>query len=923
MPEAPVDLLAAVHAHAAASPQQVAFQLDRGDAEPLSLTRGGLAERIQRLGHALRAAGYGRGSKVALCMENRPAWPVAYLAVWYAGGVTVPVDPQLEGEALGRILRHSEAAACITSEALRSKVTECCRQGNGSPAVLDVDLGDGPYWDGAPGAGSPAPAGGDSISLDELVAAHPLPAGAPWSPEPAPEGLATIMYTSGTTGRPKGVMISRQALAANIRAALQRIEFTAEERVLGVLPLFHALPLLANCLGPLHLGARVVFLSELTSEAILAAFRRHGITVFVCVPLFFYRFHDRLREQLAALPPHRRLVARTLLGLCRFARRRLGLVLGRRLLAAAHRPFGPQLRLFITGGAKMNAEVHEEFLDWGFVLAQGYGLTEATAVLTATPLDDLRGDTVGPPLDGIDLRIHEPDADGTGEVWARGPSIMDGYYKDPEATSGAVVDGWLRTGDLGRLLPDGHLQITGRAKDVVVLASGKNIYPDELEEHYSQCELVGEICILGVPDPQRRGAERLHAVVVPDLEEARRRGYVNVREMIKFELETLGAQVPAPQRLTSLEVRNRPLPRTTTRKVKRYQLLQEIQAKGAEPEPAGRPAAKTVSTHGEGEPAWAAEARELVARQAKVPEVSREEHLDLDLGLESLDRVELFAQLQQRLGVRLDDPVAGQIHTVGDLLDALAARLQDGRPGEDQPEAGDQWEALLSRCPEDLGPYLKRRPVTEMVAWAALRLLRPVVAWVAGYRSDGQGRIPPDPPFLVCPNHFSYLDAILVIMGLPFRVFRRVFFVGYSEYFESWWGRLLSRWLRNIPIDPNRHLERAMQAAAEGLRRGLVLVIFPEGGRSIDGTVKDFRRGAAILARVLQVPLVPVGIWGSFQAWPRGGRPRVHPTTVVFGAPLQPAPRDAGPAADAELNGELRERVVGLVAAAERLHRPA
>ncbi len=887
--------LAAVRRHALARPDSVAFEHAGADGTTV-LTYGGLIERVQRLGEALRAAGFGDGNRVAICMENRPAWPVAYLAVWYAGGVTVPLDPALDESVLQRLVEHSGAVACLTSAALTAKLGAACATLATPPALLVPEPGGAPDLEGF-------------ASFEEFIAEHGS-ADSQWAPViAAPDDLGTIMYTSGTTGDPKGVMIRQSSILENLRAGIKRVAFTPEDRILGILPLFHVLPLITNCLGPMYLGSRVIFLHELTAEGIIEAFRRHRITVFVCVPAFFYRFHDRLTSTIEGAPRMRRYVAGALIGLSRWVRRRFGWSIGRRLLKKAHAPFGEQMRLFITGGAKMNAQVLDDFLDWGFQLAQGYGLTEATAIITASPLDELRGDTVGRPIDGVDVRINEADEDGIGEVWARGPSLMIGYYRDPEATAEAFHDGWLRTGDLGRLLPDGHLQITGRAKDVIVLASGKNIYPDELEGYYGQSELVEEICILGIGDAAGRG-ERLHAVVVPDLEAARRRGYVNVREMIKWDLETMGIKLPGPQRLTSLQIRSAPLPRTPTRKIKRFVLQEEIAERGVADD-AGAGVA-TPEVEGPELPAWADEVRAVVARYAQRPSVSPGDHLDLDLGLESLDRIELLSELERLRGVALDDEAGGRVHTVGELIEALRDARPAGGEGHDADQATGNWANVLAGTHDELDRHLRRRPVLEYVMWLLLRAVRGFWWLIAGFRVRGAENVCAEGALLICGNHTSYVDPFLICMGLPRSALRRVFFVGYSEYFEGPIGAPLGRLFRNIPIDPNRNLERAMQAAAEGLRRGMVLVIFPEGGRSLDGSVREFRRGAAILARNLGVPIAPVGIWGAYRIWPRDGRIRRHCVALEFGSALSPEQPT-----DEVLTDALRDEVIRLVAAAE------
>ncbi len=927
--------LAAVHLKAHEAPDAVAFELSR-DTGSTVLSYSDLVARVACLGAAMRRAGHGAGTRVAICMENRPAWPVGYLATWYAGGVTVPLDPAQDETVLERLLEHSEARLCLTSLELYKKLVTACATLPRPPLVLVVDpasgapapagWGEDEGWDGVPSASVPVHPDAGMANLttwDAYVLEHGPDDDAGWDPAPVGnEDLGSIMYTSGTTGDPKGVMIRRTAVLENVEAALKRVHFSLADRILGVLPLFHVLPLITNCLGPLYLGARVVFLYELTAEEIMAAFRRHQITVFVCVPAFFYRFHDRLQSGFQSAPPLRRKVATVLLGVSRQARRHLGWNLGRRLLPQAHAPFGKQMRLFITGGAKMSAGVLDDFLDFGFTLAQGYGLTEATAVLTATPLDELRGDTVGRAIEGVELQVHDPDEEGIGEVWARGPSLMTGYYKNPEATAEVMADGWLKTGDLGRLLPDGHLQITGRAKDVIVLASGKNIYPDELEAHYEQSELVEEMCIVGVPDAEGRG-ETLHAVVVPDLAAARRRGYVNVREMVKWDLESAGAKLPGPQRLTSLEVRNEPLPRTPTRKIKRFLVLEQVQEAGsgedrsADADPGTAAEARSIDEW----PAWAPEVVTVIERYARGARVRIDAHLDLDLGLESLGRIELLTELQQRFGVQLGDEKAGEIHTVAELLDAIGEKGREGAVGAEPVGQGDRWSDLLDTRPADVERYLRRRPVFELIMWLVLRAGRLFWRGGAGFKAAGLGNIPEEGPFMLCANHASYADPMFLCMALPRRAFSRVFFVGYSEYFEGFVSRNLGRLVRNIPIDPNRNLERAMQAAAAGLRKGLVLVIFPEGARSLDGDVRPFRRGAAILSRHLDAPIVPAGIWGADQAWPREGSLKRHPVSIAFGAVLQAdAQAEGGDEAEIE---RLRQRVISLVDVAHAAQDPA
>ena len=976
--------LEVIRERAETAPDDVIFQLvGEGDSR-VELTNVGLRNRVARLGDAVAAAGFGDGGRVAICVENRPAWPVVYMSTWYAGSVAVPIDPALEPPAIRRVLEHSGARLVVTSRALSHKVASACHGVENPPLIVDLDAeattareaptreegGGTRAWDGeSPGAPVPlaSPAtpqpGAALTAVDDFVDKH-ADQSAGWHPRidhDSFDDLGTLVYTSGTTGTPKGVMLSRGGLYENIRSGLETIDLRASDHVLGVLPLFHVLPLLSNCLGPIHRGCRVTFLADLNPDKIIAAFRRHEITAFACVPLFFYRFHDRVMQRLAELPAPRRTVARTLLKVSGFARRRLGLSIGKRLFAAAHEPFGDKMRLLVTGGARFDPQVYSDFLDLGFPLVQGYGLTEATALLTVHPRSQVSPTTVGSPIEGVRLRFDDVDSDGIGEIVAHSRSLMLGYYRDETATAAALQDGWLKTGDLGRLLPNGQLQITGRAKDVIVLASGKNIYPEELEAVYGRSDWIEELCILGIPDPTRRGAERLHAMVVPNLEFARRRGQANVREMVKWEIDSVASGLTGPQRISSLELRTEPLPRTTTRKVKRFELREEVMARlsgshaanapiapdavaaensaggrsasvdsGADDRPraaddlrAFSPPAPAEDTSGE--PGWAHDVRALIAKQARVEGVRRDQHFDIDLGMESLDRIELHAELEAALGFEIPAERAGQLQTVGEMLDLVAGQVAAPTTGSTNgPGETDRWAELLRCSPEEIEPYLKPRPVAKRVFRALLVILRGVFSTYPGFAVSGAENLPTEYPFIIAANHCSYVDPFLLMMALPRRLYRRVFLVGYSAYFSGGLTSLAGRLMRTIPIDQNANLERALQAAAEGLRREMVLVIFPEGGRSSDGSLQRFRRGTGILARNLDVPVVPAGIWGAYEMWPRGGSPRLHRVGIAIGAAERIAPQDTsstlGPRErEAELVNRLSERVKTLTAQARTL----
>ena len=385
-------------------------------------------------------------------------------------------------------------------------------------------------------------------------------------------------------------------------------------------------------------------------------------------------------------------------------------------------------------------------------------------------------------------------------------------------------------------------------------------------------------------------------MVVPDVDVLRERRIVNATELIRFELESLSAALPPHKRVLGFDVVFEALPRTTTGKMKRHEIerMRAALGRAASTEPA-------VAGDGPAEP----HVRAVVAAIQRVVKpgvgVRPDSNLELDLGLDSLARVELLSALERHFGVRVPEEIAQTAFVVSALAEAF--RDADGGGGD----MALPWERLLAEEPSSGPPLaiLRSRYLLARLAHVAALLVRP--------RVTGTWNLPPDRPFILCPNHQSYLDPFVLAGALPFHVFRRVFFVGAAEYFQTPLTRWIASQLSVVPVDPDAYLLPAMQAAAFGLRHGRVLVLFPEGERSIDGTVKVFRRGAAILSRHLAVPVAPVAIDGMFEIWPRA-RPfdwrrlvpgRGHTVSISFGAPLLPAAEETYEGQIARVRGEV------------------
>ncbi len=904
-------------------PDRTAFRLKTPQGYPTTSYRE--ADRqAKAVAVALVASGLKRGSRVAILSENRPEWVVAYLGIYLSGMIAVPLDTQISPEEWRRLIDDADARTIFVSGRLLPKLLEAIKLSHAPRWVTSFDpiSGDGtslgghnPFEDNDPRMGF--------TGLIDWAAGLADP---PILPECQPSDIVTIIYTSGTTGTPKGVMLTQANIVGELQCIFGVIHADENDALLCLLPLQHVLASVINVLVPLYLGGQVVFADTLKRTEILQALEEAGITILATVPQFFYLFHNRIQNELAKKSPLVRKLFQLMLRLNRFSMRILRINLGKILFSEVHRSFGPRLRLFVSGGSSCDPKVAQDFHDMGFTILQGYGLTETTGGCAVTPVENNVIGSVGPALPGIDIKIHKPDETGVGEILIQGPVIMHGYYKNPSATEEAIRDGWFHSGDLGRFDKKLNLFITGRKKEVIVLANGKNIYPDELEMHYLQSPYIQEIAVLGVVRAQERG-ERLHAVVVPNFDYLKEKKIANTREALRDQIGSLSNQLPKYKRLMSYQIQADALPRTTTRKIKRLALKKQIESAPAsglpkigDPE-AGVPEAGAQDSGGAEDKALmeSAVGREVIrcireTHHRNMP-IDPGMNLELDLSFDSMERVELLASLEQQLNLELPDDFGAELFMVRDLILRLQQQAAVARGGGSASRQS--WKTILSE--ESLNKDSTVQPRLSgaggsIIKYVCLRIIY-FVLFRTLLRLDSHGleRLPNRGPYLICPNHQSYLDPFVLTSVLPYRVFRNMFFVGYSVFFSNWLTKLFARLTNIVPIDPDSQLLSAMKAGAQGLRSGLSLCIFPEGGRSFDGKLQEFKKGAAILARELSAPVIPVAIQGTYEVWRRDSmKIRPHKVTIRFGDAIHPSPGDAADPYQSDTD-RLRESVASLM----------
>ena len=510
-----------------------------------SLTRREVAHRAAELAEMLGARGVEPGSRGGLIAQNAPEWGTAYFGVLLTGATLVPLDAKLTAAEIANILRRCGAAVLLTCDVNADKARAAA---DGACQVMPLAE--------IPSAGA---SGGKALA--RLLDRH----------QPAGDDLAVISFTSGTTGEPKGIMLTHGNIASNVVAAPQIMPFGPDDNFLSILPLNHLFEQTLGMLLPFYGGARVTYPQSLNPRVLVEAMRKTHATVAVIVPAVARLFHKRVEAEIAQMSPWKRRLARALVRIAAAADR-LGLPVGPLLLRRIRAAFGEHMRVFFSGGAALDDEIALFFKRIGLPIMQGYGLSETSPLVAANSPSHCRIGSVGRPIENVSVKIDPVGgcAEGTGEILVSGPNVMAGYFADAAATAAVLNDGWLRTGDLGRLDADGFLHVTGRLKDVIIGESGKNVYPNEIEAEIARCPGVDDACVLGLPTTKAgRRHEDIVVLVIPvgppaDAETIRREIRSACKALADYKTPKLFALWEAP------------FPRTATLKVKKRELVKLI-----------------------------------------------------------------------------------------------------------------------------------------------------------------------------------------------------------------------------------------------------------------------------------------------------------------------------------------------------------
>jgi long-chain acyl-CoA synthetase len=527
-----------------------------------------LSNMVSSIARWLVEQGLNLGDRVAVLGDNRPEWGATYLGILLAGGIVVPVDSLMPVTGIRHVLVDSESRFLFATHKFLRDISEMAPVSTLEKKIA-LDTGSN-ISTSSPNV--------DAIPFAELLAGRSAEGKS--SPSRTLEDAAALLYTSGTTGHSKGVMLSHRNIISNVAAASRILPIGQGDTFLSVLPIHHAFECTAGFLLPIYTGCAITYARSMKSADLIADMRNTNVTIMIAVPLLYEKLMAGILRNVKKKGGLPRTLFHFLYGASLLGEK-IGFDLGRSLFAGIREKAGMgTVRLFVSGGGPLDPSVADFFNRFGIRMLQGYGLTEASPVTNVNPPWRSRAVTVGPPMPGVEVRLAETNEQGVGEVLVKGGNVFIGYYNNEQATKEVKTeDGWLMTGDLGVIRTDGYLQIVGRKKNIIVTGGGKNVYPEEIEHHLNRQRFIAESLVLGAKRESGYG-EEVVALIFPDYEqvdlffEEQGKAYKAtpeaVNNLIKADIETAQIELAEYKRIRRFRIQEEEFTKTSTRKIKRF-----------------------------------------------------------------------------------------------------------------------------------------------------------------------------------------------------------------------------------------------------------------------------------------------------------------------------------------------------------------
>lgn len=740
-----------------------------------------------------------------IIMENRPEWIYSFFTIWDKNSAAIAIDAQSSPKEILYVLEDSNPDIIMCSNETEKNILEAISNYSlkNNIKVLNVDnfkIDDEKM---------------KKIANSEFELRNP-------------EGnqTAAMLYTSGTTGSPKGVMLTYNNLMTEMEGIYEKGIFDHRDQILALLPFHHVLPLTATVLLMLRYQTSIVFVRKIASKEIFEALEKNRVTALIGVPRVFKLFYDGIKQQIDA-----KFITRAIFKIMSKSK---SIPLKRKVFSKVHKKFGGHLDFIVAGGAKLDPEIARFYETLGIYSLEGYGLTETSPVIAVNSKNERKIGTIGKKLYNVDVKIENE------ELWVKGPIVMKGYYNKPEKTAEVMTeDGWFKTGDLAKIDEEGYITIIGRRNSMIVLSNGKNIDPETLENRLiaKSDKLIKEA---GIFNHQNK----LAAIIIPDLLECRKRNINNVKTYIKNIVEDYNLSAHNYEKVLDYKVFEEELPKTRVGKLRRFMLPNLYEqnvvkkAKVAEPD---NEVYKILKEY---------------VKKAKGIEPQPEENLELEIGMDSLDIVEFFAYIENNFGLQLDEEKFAEmpnLKLLSEYINEKAVKIENNEIN---------WKQII----EEAKPIKddKNRWITKF-----LKVFLDVIIKVY-FRIQRNGREKLDPkPKIYVSNHQSFIDPLILGSLLPKSILYNTIFLAIDWYFKKFPLKLLVSNGNVILIDINKNIRKSVEEIVGYLKSGKNVLIFPEGARTKDGKVAEFKKVFAIISKELGIDVQCLGIKGGFEAYSR------------------------------------------------------
>ena len=740
-----------------------------------------------------------------IIMENRPEWIYSFFTIWDKNSAAIAIDAQSSPKEILYVLEDSNPDIIMCSNETEKNILEAISNYNfkDNIKVLNVDnfkIDDEKM---------------KKIANSEFELRNP-------------EGnqTAAMLYTSGTTGSPKGVMLTYNNLMTEMEGIYEKGIFDHRDQILALLPFHHVLPLTATVLLMLRYQTSIVFVKKIASKEIFEALEKNRVTALIGVPRVFKLFYDGIKQQIDA-----KFITRAIFKIMSKSK---SIPLKRKVFSKVHKKFGGHLDFIVAGGAKLDPEIARFYETLGIYSLEGYGLTETSPVIAVNSKNERKIGTIGKKLYNVDVKIENE------ELWVKGPIVMKGYYNKPEKTAEVMTeDGWFKTGDLAKIDEEGYITIIGRRNSMIVLSNGKNIDPETLENRLiaKSDKLIKEA---GIFNHQNK----LAAIIIPDLLECRKRNINNVKTYIKNIVEDYNLSAHNYEKVLDYKVFEEELPKTRVGKLRRFMLPNLYEQNVVKK-------AKVVEPDNE-----VYKILKEYVKKAKGIEPQPEENLELEIGMDSLDIVEFFAYIENNFGLQLDEEKFAEmpnLKLLSEYINEKAVKIENNEIN---------WKQII----EEAKPIKddKNRWITKF-----LKVFLDVIIKIY-FRIQRNGREKLDPkPKIYVSNHQSFIDPLILGSLLPKSILYNTIFLAIDWYFKKFPLKLLVSNGNVILIDINKNIRKSVEEIVGYLKSGKNVLIFPEGARTKDGKVAEFKKVFAIISKELGVDVQCLGIKGGFEAYSR------------------------------------------------------